>query len=291
MTKKLFRWWIGSITLSVLGVFAGRQTASAAAHHYGLELARGLVEGVLHQKSQEAHFERHELVFNGAPMIVESVGFAIHGVPLAKQLFAEVRRVCRTPVSASNLSGERAPVEALTFEGEEIQERFIYCFRPRVALTAKGISQLLAGFERNGDLQQLGKWHGAYLKTSDRGASLVAMESAGSMKLEEMFPRDGDCPGSDHAELPRPSGRRITSILHNRQSSIVSYEFQRPAAAVLSDYLAQVGERDDLVLRHPQRSAGEVAHAAMVQSRDASFVVTITPEGSDRSSLVLARLP
>jgi hypothetical protein len=69
-------------------------------------------------------------------------------------------------------------------------------------------------FKKTHDLGTLGKLRYAYARITPKGQTLVLTAwTEDSFKLDAMFPRDGDAPGADPPEMPRPpESQRLMSI-------------------------------------------------------------------------------
>jgi hypothetical protein len=151
-------------------------------------------------------------------------------------------------------------------------------------------SELLARarrFAREADVAELGALRFVWTRREQRATRYVALWSDGPLPLARAFPRSGDAPGTDLADLPRPAGsRRILSAWQvGAAPLLVSYEDRAPVQRALPSYAATLRARGQrVVLGAPQPDGtrwlfarrGDTATAVIASPRAGGSVLTLT---------------
>jgi hypothetical protein len=114
----------------------------------------------------------------------------------------------KTPAQAK-LAGETGG----TIRGGSRDEGTIMCF-VRSSHSKSTLGEALGAFQSTGELGAIGQLRYAYVrKTKNGNTSVLAAWTLDKFDLQEMLPDEGDAPGEDFAELPRPEGsRRLFSV-------------------------------------------------------------------------------
>jgi hypothetical protein len=160
-------------------------------------------------------------------------------------------------------------------------------------LSPSDLSRRVATFLRTLDLADIG--HLRYMRAEQQaeGVQLLMTWSEGPMKLKEMFPPEGDAPGLELGDLPRPpSSRRVLSAWEEgAEPAINSYLVSGTQLAELAQFydgqLSALGY--EFLTPKPEQpsgrarsmhvaKAGRSAVIAMTQ-RGAEVLVTLAPDG------------
>jgi hypothetical protein len=95
-----------------------------------------------------------------------------------------------------------------TIRGGSRDEGTVMCF-VKSSTSKTTLGEALRTFQATGELGAIGQLRYAYVKKTKSGAShVLAMWTLDKFNIREMLPDDGDAPGEDFAELPRPDGSR-----------------------------------------------------------------------------------
>lgn len=132
------------------------------------------------------------------------------------------------------------------------------------------------------DLTRFGAFFGAYLKPSPEGTSLLTWAPLGPLDPMRMFPAQGDAPGADHPDVPRPPGRRLLAAALERHVLATAYE---STDFSLADYRKRV-EADGVRWQSPKADGG----AAFLTTRQGAHLIFVAPRSSGDLSF-LVRLP
>ncbi len=84
----------------------------------------------------------------------------------------------------------------------------VACMSGDHVLTTEEMASRLEEAVLTGDLGKLGGLRYVAVESAGRGSHVVALWTEGAMNLGKMFPKEGDSPGRDWPETPRPEGSR-----------------------------------------------------------------------------------
>jgi len=85
---------------------------------------------------------------------------------------------------------------------------FVACFSAGHALSTEETAERLKEAVVSGDLGKLGNFRYVAVEKAGTGSHAVALWTDGAMMLGRMFPKEGDAPGFDWPDAPRPEGSR-----------------------------------------------------------------------------------
>lgn len=157
----------------------------------------------------------------------------------------------------------------------------VACFD--VGDTAATPSSLLARAQRfvdTGDLSSFGELRYVRIEQTRTGVFAVMMWTDGPMDVKQLFPAEGDAPGMDFTDLPRPpNSRRILSAWEEGQAPALNmYESRLTGPELDSYYRRALAERGWTATHAPVERQG--AHGLLVM-RDG---VTVTISNSSLGS-------
>jgi hypothetical protein len=165
---------------------------------------------------------------------------------------------------------------------------FIGCIVPPAG---QSITEGLSALATTHDLAALGELRATWVLQGQGATRYVSVASDGALALPSMFPSEGDAPGVDVPDLPRPpAARRLLSTWQDRTTPlIVSYQSTLPLDELEQRYSSELvaagrverherGEEDEryLLIRH-----GELAYLAILARDPSGTLISIIPFGSD----------
>lgn len=105
------------------------------------------------------------------------------------------------------------PWQAYALREQRDVDGAVGCFRTRGADRSDAAHRAqVERFAASQHTADLGTFHYAYAARTDGGTVVVTVQSERGVDLAAMFPPDGDVPGADVPDLPRPpTGRRVLS--------------------------------------------------------------------------------
>jgi hypothetical protein len=155
------------------------------------------------------------------------------------------------------------------------------------------LGQALAVVAQSGDLSVLGSFRYVYARAeSDGRTAHLELASEGPLNVRRMFPEQGDAPGVDDAELPRPRGtRRVLSVVHEvgqgvRAAALIGYESQAAAGEVRRVYAAELRARG-FALRELEGSERGAALPLVVRTAGRTVLVSFSERRTSSGSWVL----
>jgi hypothetical protein len=186
-----------------------------------------------------------------------------------------------------NAPREENSVPAGVIRQDAERDGFLACIDIAENTDAEGLLSRLQEFGKTKNLKSLGQLRYALARRESKTTNLLLMWTEGDAKLSEMFPAQGDAPGSDMRDVPRPKGSRrlISAFEQGMPFGIASYEIQGgDLASVTRDYQAQLaaGGWRSLPLKKGGIFAEKSARKLVVQLRelrDRNVVVTISDLG------------
>jgi hypothetical protein len=138
----------------------------------------------------------------------------------------------------------------------------------------------LRAFVASGDLACVGDLRFVWARRDGPETSYVALWSEGPLAIRSAFPAQGDAPGADLPELPRPAHSvRILSAWQEQQAPMLAgYQSPGSASALSARYWQQLVAAG-FVLR-PLPSSAECARCLQIESgRSAAIAVFSEDEG------------
>jgi hypothetical protein len=142
-------------------------------------------------------------------------------------------------------------------------------------------------FQRTHDLGTLGKLRYAYARATPGGQTLVLTAwTEDTFKLDALFPRDGDAPGADPPELPRPpQAQRLMSIEVARTPfGAYVYRSSAPPRALTDYYDAKMDAKGWTILDPAETTgASGLDHGYM---KDGVMFTVSTGRADDGASII-----
>jgi hypothetical protein len=123
---------------------------------------------------------------------------------------------------------------------------FVACFSASHVLTNEETAARLKEAIVSGDLSKLGDFRYVAIEKAGKGSHAVAMWTDGAMMLGKMFPKQGDAPGFDWPNAPRPDGSRrfLTAYVEGAGYGVTVYQVDGSAESVragIDGTLSRVG--------------------------------------------------
>jgi hypothetical protein len=117
------------------------------------------------------------------------------------------------PAGADGQRGREIGDTGGTIRGGSAEEGTVMCF-VKSSTSKTTIGEALSTFQTTGELGAIGQLRYAYVRKTKKGAThVLAMWTMDKFNVREMLPEQGDAPGADFDELPRPEGsRRLFSM-------------------------------------------------------------------------------
>lgn len=250
--KKLLRLLaFGSAASLCLGLFAARSVygdAKSSAMSLGHELGKMGDVGT-----------KRPLRLNGESIYV---GSTTEDMPLGEVL-DRMEATCREnsagmPAELETLSEslrKKLPEQAKGARGQGIirEDRpgsgMVACFAREEGQQADGLGGIvsrIAGLVETGDLQKLGRLRYVFAETTRSGKThIVAAWTDGPFNIYKLVPDQGDAPGSDAPNAPRPprSVRLLSADVEGVPYGVRMYESEAAPAEVIGVYDAEMKAR------------------------------------------------
>jgi hypothetical protein len=204
--------------------------------------------------AQSSKTQALKVVMNGQEMIFASQGS--HDSPEA--ILDRYEKLCKDNAAQSTDEWKdlaaKAPGGARgkdlaetggTMRGGSREEGTVMCFVKSSSSKTK-IGEALATFQATGDMGAIGQLRYAYVrKTKNGGTHVLTMWTLDKFNVREMLPEEGDAPGDDFPELPRPEGsRRLFAIkIVGAPYGLNVYESEQEPVALANGYDQRLTEK------------------------------------------------
>lgn len=193
-------------------------------------------------------------------------------------LFAALRSQCQAPLRPAAW-GTAATWGAPILENSNPQETYLYCLQPHAPVTLESIGGLAEQFAASLDVAQLGQVRGLYARSRQDEHHLLMVQLEGAVDLDRAFSSTGDAPGHDFTDLPRPDGRRSTSISFNGAPELNVYRLPVDSEITLHTYAEQL-KRRGVDLRSSPLDIASSQHALVARTAGNAYVVVLHPDAS-----------
>ena len=103
----------------------------------------------------------------------------------------------------------------------------------------EGVVKRVKEFLATGDVSRIGDMRYVAARKMENGKTqVIAVWTEGAFNIEAMFPDQGDAPGTDAPDVPRPpeAVRRLSAVVPERPYAVRSYDSKLPPADVLAFY-------------------------------------------------------
>lgn len=156
------------------------------------------------------------------------------------------------------------------------EQGFVGCIVPRAS---ESFAERWRAFAETHDLAALGELRVTWAMQSPIGTRYVAIASDGALDLLKMFPGDGDAPGTDLPELPRPpeTRRLLSTFQEGADAVLLSYESTLPLETLATRYAAALAASSERVDTVP-RSAPN-ARVLAVQRKGQRYLAILAADG------------
>lgn len=132
------------------------------------------------------------------------------------------------------------PTRFGTIRHESEEQGQISCLaQPKHHRGFMAVMEAAKEFLESGDLSRLGDMRYATARKLDNGETqVIAIWSEGKFPIYSLFPEEGDAPGSDMPNVPRPPGgtRRFSAAAEGQSFGMRIYSSERPPQEVLDFY-------------------------------------------------------
>jgi len=135
--------------------------------------------------------------------------------------------------------GEQDALPAGVIRQAAQNEGFLACLDIGAGTDAEGLLGRLTEFGKTQNLKSLGQMRYALARRKADTTSLLLLWTEGDAKLSELFPAQGDAPGRELADVPRPEGGRrlLSAVEEGMPFGLATYEVQgRTLAKVTRDF-------------------------------------------------------
>jgi hypothetical protein len=196
----------------------------------------------------------------------------------------DVPATVKQKLEAANGSGFLSSAGVLRQEAKN--EGFLGCLDTGERLDGETLLARLTEFGKTGDLQSLGQLRYTLARRHGNQTTLLMFWTEGSTQLHGMFPRTGDAPGRDLADVPRPEhSRRLLSASELGQPyGLVFYRVEGRLEAVAAAY-RDVLRRQGWVVQEPlkreitARKGGRTLAVRVSEKRAGQVVVGLSELG------------
>jgi hypothetical protein len=253
----------------------------------------------LSQRTGELERQSYRVLVNGQAMMISS-----HMVDASmKEVLDEAEASCKA--SSGGLEADLAhlpkyamqKVSSLIFgvvRRETEHRGFVACMENNRMEGAVGMSADLREVARTGDIGKLGTFRYVTVDRSPdaKRTHVLRQWTEGSFNLTALFPKEGDVPGNDLAELPRPdSSRRILDAsIEGSRFGVHVYDAAGAPAAILAGYDRDMGPKGWRRIDLTEKEAG---NSRVYDSGGGQIFLSVTPAASDhaRSTVAIASMP
>lgn len=235
------------LALVMLGIATAVTLRQAEAHLN--EILGGFGQQLASVSSFSPHSAPRRLFVNGLAIRIESLSTPL-GVSDALDRFGSL---CH---SASNIDLPARVKEQLgkgrvdlshagigTVRKESDTEGYLGCLDVGNGTTAEGLVDRLLEFGRTQNLRSIGELRYAMARRTGASTTLVVLWTEGDMKFNELFPKDGDAPGRDLFDVPRPEeAKRFLSAFEEKLPyGFVAYRIEGQAvSAIVAAYRSRL---------------------------------------------------
>ncbi|MFT3928082.1 MAG: hypothetical protein QM778_36475 [Myxococcales bacterium] len=173
---------------------------------------------------------------------------------------------------------------------EEEKEGLVACLALGAKLSPRELLARLERFGEHADLQELGGLRVVRVRRVDEGSFFVATWNEGPLPLADMFPEQGDSPGDEPPDVPRPrQARRLLSAWQEgRPSGVYVYSVSAARDAVFESYVAEL-ERGGWRLQDASSLVGGVPFHGAAFARGSQGLVVHTQ--ADGEGTLISVLP
>lgn len=227
-----------------------------------------------------ATFERHCRDNSGG--LAQAVGelpATVNGVELP----AELRDPARWMTSREDEGGNGGQIACLARHADQHE--------PKGRL--QGFLDRVSAFLASGDLSKIGDMRYVIARKDEKTGMthVLAMWTQGPFDIPAMFPPQGDAPGRDSAQAPRPlGGKRVLSAeIPDQPYALRMYDSDRSADEVLDTYardMAQRGWKSQVIPATPEFDINENVQVFAKDAAAVLVVVTATPQKKTGVTLV-----
>jgi hypothetical protein len=176
----------------------------------------------------------------------------------------------------------KGPAGSGTMRTREGDRGMVACLARDADLGYAGTLQALTRFAKSGDLADLGKLRYVMAERAPSGRThVIGVWTEGSFHIGNIFPSEGDCPGSDLPETYRPEGSRrlLTASVEGAPFGVRIYQAPGTPDEVLAKYDQGMAAQGWSPVRAADQGLEQAGRAFMRGPVDALVTAQPTKDG------------
>ena len=234
-----------AIVVSLFGIL-GARAVHAAIGRESLRIGDELLS--LDGASSRATTDAYRLEVNGQRLHVSSASSSLAFTAVLDRFEAECTGASNAiaaefsffpqSLRASPPIPEAGAPGIATLRSQSEDRGAVFCFAQTGPTSASDALRKVGEFATTGDIGRIGNARYIVARRTEGGSHAVAAWADGELIAAKMFPQEGDAPGGDLADVPRPSGGRrvLTAFEEGAPLAVRVYETSIDEARVLADY-------------------------------------------------------
>jgi hypothetical protein len=240
--------------------------------------------------------QQYRILLNGQAMMISShmADQSIH------EVLEAANEECRAHTGGLDGDFAKLPGVALTkltnivfgVERKEwVDHGYVACFERDGNRGIAGLANDLRELVKSGDVSKLGTFRYVQVDRA-QGATkthVLRQWTEGEFSLTKMFPVEGDVPGTDLVEVPRPDGARriLEAGMEGSPFGVRMYDAPGAPDVILGGYQRDLAAKGWAVMPLPEKDALKMR---VFSKGDATLFITASPEAG-RTVVSLADMP
>lgn len=168
-------------------------------------------------------------------------------------------------------------------------EGFVACIAQKPGQEQQSLFEGLKKFSDSRDLGDVGLVRYAYARRTKAGRTqVITTWTDGSFLVSALMAADGDSPGTDPSDAPRPlnSRRFLTAQVEGEPDSVRVYESRATAVAVLAQYDQTLPQQGWKAIEEVAREAPQTRH----YTRDGVDTVVVAAQNGERAAVTVIQI-